>query len=79
MKKLIAIILLIALLIPMGATAEEDTERTGKLYYRFANVIDLEYDTDVVTADDGLGNLWEFFGVDYFDYDDLIIMIMADN
>ncbi len=71
MKKLIAIILLIAIL-PIGAVADE-------LYYRFANVVDLEYLEDMVTADDGLGNLWEFYGVDYFEYDDLIIMIMSDN
>lgn len=71
MKKLIAIILLIAIL-PIGAVADE-------LYYRFANVVDLEYLEDMVTADDGLGNLWEFYGVDYFEYDDLIVMIMSDN
>ena len=58
-------------LIPTGANAE--------LYYRFANVVDYDVIDDVVVADDGLGNLWEFYGTDYFEYDDLIIMIMDDN
>lgn len=71
MKKLIAIILLLAILLPMGAEAE--------LYLRFGNVVDLEYDCDCVTVDDGMGNLWEFYGVDYFFFDDLAVMIMSDN
>ena len=72
MKKLIALMLLI-LFIPMVATAEE------KLYYRFGNVIDIEYDTDCVTVDDGLGNLWEYYGADYVFFGDLVVMIMSDN
>ena len=72
MKKLIAILLVLAILLPVGGMAE-------RIYYRFANVIDLEYLDDIVTADDGLGNLWEFYGVDYFEYGDLIIMLMSDN
>ena len=72
MKKLIAIILLI-LLIPMVAMAD------AKLYYRFGNVVDIEYDTDCVTVDDGMGNLWEYYGVDYVFQGDLVVMIMSDN
>ena len=72
MKKLIATILL-ALLICGTATAEQN------LYPRFGNVVDIEYDSDFVTVDDGLGNLWDFYGVDFFMYGDLVIMIMTDN
>lgn len=71
MKKLITLITLLVLL-PVVAMGET-------IYYRFAEVIDLEYLDDIVTVDDGLGNLWEFYGVDYFEYDDLVIMIMSDN
>ena len=71
MKKLIVIILLLAIL-PIGATAE-------KMYLRFGEVVDIEYDSDFVTVDDGLGNLWDFYGVDYFFYGDLAVMIMSDN
>ena len=70
MKKIIALILI---LLFVAGTAEAD------LYYRFANIVDLEYDTDCVTADDGIGNLWEFYGCDYFFFDDLIVMIIDDN
>ena len=70
MKKLIAIILV---LFALTTTAE------AELYYRFGNVVDLEYDTDCVTADDGMGNLWEFYGVDWFYTSDLIIMLIDDN
>ena len=70
MKKLIVLWLI---LICVATTAE------AKLYYRFGNIIDLEWDTDIVSADDGMGNIWEFDGCDYFFVDDLILMIMEDN
>ena len=70
MKKLIALILI---LVTISTTA------TAELYYRFGEIVDLEYDTDCVTADDGLGNLWEFYGVDWFYTSDLIVMFIDDN
>ena len=72
MKKLLVIIMLLAILLPIGAEAQS-------LYLRFGSVIDIEYDSDFVTVDDGLGNLWDFYGVDYFFFDDLVVMIMDDN
>ena len=75
MKKFFALCLMIAILLTATATAET----SEAMYYRFGNVIDLEYDTDVVTVDDGLGNLWEFYGVDYLFYGDLVVMIMSDH
>jgi len=66
------IILLIALLC-VFATASADR------YIRFANIVDLEWDSDCVSADDGLGNLWEFYGCDEFFVADLIVMIIDDN
>lgn len=70
MKKVIAILIAI---ICIATTAEAD------LYYRFGNVIDIEYDSDFVTVDDGMGNLWDFYGVEYMFYDDLVVMIMDDS
>ena len=70
MKKILAIILI---LLFVAGSAEAD------LYYRFGNVVDLEWDSDCVTADDGMGNLWEFYGCDYFFFDDLIVMLNDDN
>ena len=73
MKKLIAIILV---LICFTITAEAD------LYYRFGNIVDIEYDTDFVTVDDGMGNLWDFVSVpiaEYYFYGDLLLLIMSDN
>ena len=70
MKRLIAILVVLVLL-PLSASAE--------LYILFGNVIDLEYDTDCVTVDDGYGNLWEFYGVDFYFYGDLVVMYMSDN
>lgn len=70
MKKLIATILITIFLM---ATAEADE------YFRFGNVIDIEYDTDCVTVDDGLGNLWEFFGCDWYFYGDLVLLTMDDS
>ena len=74
MKKVIAIIALLACLIGW-ASAEGQ-------YIRFGNIIDIEYDTDFVTVDDGLGNLWDFYSYSlcaYNFYGDLVVMIMSDN
>ncbi len=71
MKKIIAIIIILVCFVST-ATAEN-------LYPRFGNVIDLEWDSDCVSADDGLGNIWEFWGCDHFFFGDLVIMIMSDN
>ena len=73
MKKIALITLLVVALLMGGAAAE------SQLYYRFGNVVDIEYDTDFVTVDDGYGNLWDFYGVDWFFYGDLVVMIMSDN
>ena len=72
MKKPIAILMLIVL-IPICAMAEAD------MYCLFGTVVDIEYDTDCVTVDDGDGNLWEYYGVDYVEYGDLVVMLMWDN
>lgn len=73
MKKFIAV-LLVLLCISGTATAD--------LYYLFGEIVDIEYDTDFVTVDDGLGNLWDFMSApiaEYFYYGDLVLMIMSDN
>ena len=77
MKKIITIIITAILLgaLLMG-TAVADEPR---LYIRFANVIDMEWEYDIVSADDGLGNIWEFFGCDHFFFDDLVVMFMNDR
>ena len=72
MKKIIALILIIAC-IGGVATAE------GRLYPRFGNVVDIEYDSDFVTVDDGLGNLWDFYGVEFYLYGDIVLLVMNDN
>lgn len=70
MKKIIALLAVVACLC---ATA------SAERYLRFANVVDLEWDSDCVSADDGLGNLWEFYGCDEFFVADLIVMVIDDN
>ena len=73
MRKIIAIIIALLLITSM---AEAD------LYYRFGNIVDIEYDTDFITFDDGMGNLWDgynpYVAMHCFYYD-LIVAIMDDN
>mgnify|MGYP006988908499 CR=1 FL=1 len=74
MKRLIVCLLALAVLLPMAAEAE--------LYPRFGNIVDIEYDTDFVTVDDGLGNLWDFYSAPiamYYYYGDLLVLLMDDN
>ena len=73
MKKIIATIL--ALICLMSTASAE-------LYYRFGEIVDIEYDTDFVTVDDGLGNLWDFMSTpltDYCYYGNLVVMLIDDN
>lgn len=73
MKKVIATI--IALIAIMSTASAEK-------YLRFGNIVDIEYDTDFVTVDDGMGNLWDFMSTplaEYHFYGDLVVMIMDDN
>ena len=73
MKKLIAVLVLVIML---AGSAE------AEMYPRFGNIIDIEYDTDFVTVDDGLGNLWDFYSVPiamYHFYGDLVVMLMDDR
>ena len=74
MKKLIAIILLLVSITSV-ASAEQN------LYLRFGTIVDIEYDTDFVTVDDGFGNLWDFYNYPlsaYNYYGDIVVMIMSD-
>ena len=70
MRKIIVFIIMTAMMLSV-ASAEH--------YIRFGNVIDIEYDTDCVSVDDGLGAIWEFYGYDDFYYGDLVCMIMDDR
>ena len=73
MKKILVIMIV---LISLMSTAE------AKIYPRFGSIVDIEYDTDFVTVDDGLGNLWEFCNSHiawYYYYGDMIVMLMDDS
>ena len=73
MKRIVAVILLLVCF--MGSAEAE-------LYPRFGNIVDIEYDTDFVTVDDGLGNLWDFMSTPialWHFYGDLVVMLMDDN
>lgn len=73
MKKLIALILILTCLMSTAG---------AELYPRFGNIVDIEYDTDYITVDDGMGNLWDFYSAPiamYYFYGDLLVMLMDDN
>lgn len=74
MKRIIIIAIVLAFVASV-ASAEQS------LYLRFGNIVDIEYDTDFITVDDGLGNLWDFYDYELSAcnyYGDIVVMIMAD-
>lgn len=73
MKRIIIALILLCMLFTT-ATAEYE-----RLSIWFGNVIDLEWDTDCVSIDDGLGSIWEYYGCDQFFYDDLVVMVIDDK
>lgn len=51
----------------------------GETYPSAGRVVRIDYDEDVVTVVDGNGEAWEWRGVEDYDIDDNVAMIMSNN
>lgn len=78
MKKLIAIIIILATLVACTAPiAKAETEH--HVYAKTVVVIQLDTDSDVVTCVDGADNFWCFYGVEDWQTGDFASLLMDDN
>ena len=80
MKKLIAIIIILATLVACAAPATQTkTAKENRFYAKTAMVIQLDTDSDVVTCVDGADNLWCFYGVEDWQTGDFASLLMDNN
>lgn len=57
-------------------TAIENEART---YGKISHVVELDLKDDVVIVEDELGHLWEFYGVEDWQVDDCVVLVMNDQ
>lgn len=78
MKKITAIALAIIALLALVPTAKADTTN-HRLYAKTAIVVELEYESDTVVCSDGAENLWAFYGIEDWQINDFVSLLMDDN
>lgn len=76
MKKFVASVLALALCVALCATA---TAAYEGLYAKSAVVVEVDYESNVVTVKDYSNNLWMFEGCEDWLVGDLCAMVMHDN
>ena len=81
MKKFVAFALALALTFALIGSACADSRKIDldNLYPRTARVYEIDRDADLVTVIDAAGFLWEFYGVEDWEVDDLVSLLMFDN
>ena len=77
MRKITAVLL--ALMIFLVAVIIAEKEVLGNLYPHAGIVTEVNYAEDVVTVQDGAGNLWRFDGAEDWGVGDLAALLMNDN
>lgn len=70
--KLLTLILLVATL---GTAPLEDQ----RIYARCMEVVNLDYENDIVTCVDAAGFAWEFYGCEDYCENDLVCALMCSN
>lgn len=63
----------------LGGTQQKSSDEVAKKYYALTTVVEkVDYKKDTVTCIDFNGNLWEFYGVEDWQKDDIASLLM-DN
>ena len=70
MKKLVSVLLVLSLLYSVAYAA---------IYPTAVIVRELDTERDLMYCDDYLGNIWVIEGIEDYDIDDMLAMIMEDN
>lgn len=81
MKKIIVAVLFWAFCIIGGCVVGTlcNPVSTHSVYPLTAHVVEVDRVTDVVTCEDGAGNLWKFKGCEDWEEDDFVSLLMNDN
>lgn len=71
MKKIIAVVLVLVVLFSVSALADVNS--------RVAIIISIDTEADKAICEDACGLIWEFYDVEDFDIDDVVVLIMWDS
>lgn len=78
MRKLFVTLVLILSLLPHVAFATPSTEM-GNYYPRAMEIVELNYEDDIVVCEDATGHIWEFYDTDDWEVGDLVVAILCKN
>ena len=54
-------------------------ENEAKTYGRISHVVELDNKDDVVVVEDEFGHLWEFYGIEDWQVNDCVVLVMNDQ
>lgn len=77
MKSLI--IALVFLMLNPSIPVDSTVSYSGDIYAKNAVVVEVDYGSDIVTAEDSLGFQWGFYGCDGYAVNDTVELLMCDN
>lgn len=75
MKKIV-LVSVIAVLAIINFYKINNIVKENSFYPMTAKIIEIDRAEDIVTVEDSTGNVWEFYGVEDFEKDDCVSMIM---
>ena len=71
--------LIVLFMFGLWAISQNATENEAKIYGKISHVVALDREDDVVIVEDELGHLWEFYGVEDWQVDDCVVLVMNDQ
>lgn len=54
-------------------------KETGDYYPRAMEIVEFDYENDIVICEDATGFLWEFYEIEDWEIGDLVVAIMCKN
>ena len=73
------VLLLVAVISFIWLDCNKTAEPDHSVYPLTVQVVELDHDADVVVCVDGIGNCWEFYGVEDWQVGDFASLLMDDN
>jgi len=79
MKKFAVIVLIVVLVSTLCGMLMNQLLNSADSYALTTEVVELDRENDIVVCEDFNGNLWEFYGCEDWQIDDIASLLMNDN
>ena len=79
MKKFAIIVLVVVLVSTLCGVLMNQLLNPANIYALTTKVVELDRENDIVVCEDFNGNLWEFYGCEDWQIDDVASLLMDDN